>query len=167
MTDGMLLTGPLEPTNEWYAIAKIAGIKLFEAYRRLYGVEFISLMPTNLYGPGDNYHPERSQVPAVSSPIFAAHRFRSGSCEPTGHPRRASDHVVRPVRRICAAVEKRTARSSLAFQFSISAARFRTFTGFAQSRCARRMSAWTSGTFRNVGKRFESLAQHIRRKKDV
>jgi nucleoside-diphosphate-sugar epimerase len=47
MTDGMLLTGPLEPTNEWYAIAKIAGIKLFEAYRRLYGVEFISLMPTN------------------------------------------------------------------------------------------------------------------------
>jgi GDP-L-fucose synthase len=50
-----LLTGPLEPTNEWYAIAKIAGIKLTQAYRRQYGCDFISAMPTNLYGPGDNY----------------------------------------------------------------------------------------------------------------
>jgi len=65
MTEDMLLTGPLEPTNEWYAVAKIAGIKLVEAYRRQYGADFISLMPTNLYGPGDNYHPEHSHVPAA------------------------------------------------------------------------------------------------------
>lgn len=57
-----LLTGPLEPTNEWYAIAKIAGIKLCQAYRRQYGADYISLMPTNLFGPGDNYHPEHSHV---------------------------------------------------------------------------------------------------------
>jgi GDP-L-fucose synthase len=57
-----LLTGPLEPTNEWYAIAKIAGIKLCQAFRRQYGFSAISLMPTNLYGPGDNYHPENSHV---------------------------------------------------------------------------------------------------------
>ena len=59
-----LLTGPLEPTNEWYAIAKIAGLKLCQAYRRQYGADFISAMPTNLYGPGDNYDPEHSHVPA-------------------------------------------------------------------------------------------------------
>jgi GDP-L-fucose synthase len=57
-----LLTGPLEPTNEWYAIAKIAGIKLCQAYRRQYGCDFISVMPTNLYGPGDNFDPEGSHV---------------------------------------------------------------------------------------------------------
>ena len=57
-----LLTGPLEPTNEWYAIAKIAGIKLCEAYRKQDGADYISLMPTNLFGPGDNYHPEHSHV---------------------------------------------------------------------------------------------------------
>jgi GDP-L-fucose synthase len=57
-----LLTGPLEPTNEPYAIAKIAGIKLVEAYRRQYGRDWISAMPTNLYGKGDNYHPENSHV---------------------------------------------------------------------------------------------------------
>ncbi len=60
-----ILTGPLEPTNEPYAIAKIAGIKLVEAYRRQYGSDFISVMPTNLYGPGDNYHPEYSHVVAA------------------------------------------------------------------------------------------------------
>ena len=65
MPEDMLLTGPLEPNNEWYAVAKIAGIKLVEAYRRQYGVDFISVMPTNLYGPGDNYHPEHSHVPAA------------------------------------------------------------------------------------------------------
>jgi GDP-L-fucose synthase len=65
MTEDMLLSGPLEPTNEWYAIAKIAGIKLVEAYRRQHGADYISLMPTNLYGPGDNYHPEHSHVPAA------------------------------------------------------------------------------------------------------
>jgi GDP-L-fucose synthase len=60
-----LLTGPLEPTNEWYAIAKIVGIKLCQAFRRQYSADFISLMPTNLYGPGDNYHPDDSHVLAA------------------------------------------------------------------------------------------------------
>jgi len=62
MTEGALLTGPLEPTNEPYAIAKIAGIKLCESYNRQYGRDYRSVMPTNLYGPGDNYHPENSHV---------------------------------------------------------------------------------------------------------
>jgi GDP-L-fucose synthase len=57
-----LLTGPLEPTNEWYAIAKIAGIKLCQAYRRQYGCDFIAAQPTNLYGPGDNYDLANSHV---------------------------------------------------------------------------------------------------------
>jgi GDP-L-fucose synthase len=65
MREEMLLTGPLEPTNEWYAVAKIAGIKLVQAYRQQYGADFISVMPTNLYGPGDNYHPEHGHVPAA------------------------------------------------------------------------------------------------------
>ena len=65
MSEGSLLTGPLEPTNEWYAIAKIATIKLCEAYRKQYGSDFISAMPTNLYGIGDNYHPQNSHVPAA------------------------------------------------------------------------------------------------------
>ena len=65
MTEEMLLTGALEPTNQWYAIAKIAGIKLCESYRRQFGADFISVMPTNLYGPGDNYHPDNSHVPAA------------------------------------------------------------------------------------------------------
>ena len=65
MTEDLLLTGSLEPTNEWYAVAKIAGIKLAQAYRRQFGVDFISVMPTNLYGPRDNYHPENSHVPAA------------------------------------------------------------------------------------------------------
>ncbi|CAA6605298.1 bifunctional GDP-fucose synthetase: GDP-4-dehydro-6-deoxy-D-mannose epimerase and GDP-4-dehydro-6-L-deoxygalactose reductase [Rhodospirillaceae bacterium LM-1] len=60
-----LLSGPLEPTNEWYAVAKIAGIKLCQAYRRQYGCDFIAAMPTNLYGPGDNYHPENSHAVAA------------------------------------------------------------------------------------------------------
>jgi GDP-L-fucose synthase len=69
-----LLTGPLEPTNEWYAIAKIAGIKLCQAYRREYGCDFISAMPTNLYGPGDNYDSTTSHVlPAL---IRKAHEAR-------------------------------------------------------------------------------------------
>ncbi len=65
MTEDLLLTGSLEPTNEWYAVAKIAGIKLAQAYRRQFGADFISVMPTNLYGPGDNYHPDNSHVPAA------------------------------------------------------------------------------------------------------
>jgi GDP-L-fucose synthase len=65
MSEDLLLSGPLEPTNQWYAVAKIAGIKLVEAYRRQFGADFISIMPTNLYGQGDNYHPEHSHVPAA------------------------------------------------------------------------------------------------------
>jgi GDP-L-fucose synthase len=62
MTEDALLTGKLEPTNEPYAVAKIAGIKLCESYNRQYGCDYRSVMPTNLYGPGDNYHPENSHV---------------------------------------------------------------------------------------------------------
>ncbi|WP_375314038.1 GDP-L-fucose synthase [Bradyrhizobium sp. A5] len=65
LREDSVLTGPLEPTNEPYAIAKIAGIKMAEAYRSQYGCDFISVMPTNLYGPGDNYHPELSHVVAA------------------------------------------------------------------------------------------------------
>jgi GDP-L-fucose synthase len=65
MPETAMLTGPLEATNEPYAIAKIAGVKLAEAYRDQYGCDFISAMPTNLYGPGDNYHPEHSHVVAA------------------------------------------------------------------------------------------------------
>ncbi len=65
MKEEYLLTSELEPTNQWYAIAKIAGLKLCEAYRKQYGHDFISAMPTNLFGFGDNYHPENSHVPAA------------------------------------------------------------------------------------------------------
>jgi len=65
MVEDALLTGPLEPTNEWYAVAKIAGIKLCQAYRRQYGCDFIAAMPTNLYGAGDNYDPQSSHVAAA------------------------------------------------------------------------------------------------------
>jgi len=60
-----LLTGPLEPTNEAYALAKIAGIKLCQSYREQHGCEFISIMPTNLYGPNDNFHPRHAHMPAA------------------------------------------------------------------------------------------------------
>src|ERR1700742_4899184 len=65
LREDSMLTGPLEPTNEPYAIAKIAGIKMIEAYRSQFGSDFINVMPTNLYGPGDNYHPEYSHVVAA------------------------------------------------------------------------------------------------------
>jgi GDP-L-fucose synthase len=65
LREDSMLTGPLEATNEPYAIAKIAGVKMAEAYRSQYGCDFISVMPTNLYGPGDNYHPEYSHVVAA------------------------------------------------------------------------------------------------------
>jgi GDP-L-fucose synthase len=86
-----LLTGLLEPTNQWYAIAKIAGIKLCQAYRRQFGDDFISIMPTNLYGPGDNYHPEYSHVPAalisrIHEAKVAGHR--EVTIWGTGRPRR-------------------------------------------------------------------------------
>jgi GDP-L-fucose synthase len=74
MTEDALLTGTLEPTNEWYAIAKIAGIKLCQAYRKQYGCDFISAMPTNLYGPGDNFDLETSHVvPALLRKCHEAH----------------------------------------------------------------------------------------------
>ena len=69
-----LMTGPLEPTNQWYAVAKIAGIMQCQAYRRQYGSNFISAMPTNLYGPGDNYHPTNSHV--VAALIRKAHEAK-------------------------------------------------------------------------------------------
>lgn len=65
ITEEALLSGPLEPTNQWYAVAKIAGLKLCQAYRRQYGSDFISVMPTNLYGPGDNFDPDKSHVAAA------------------------------------------------------------------------------------------------------
>ena len=91
-----LLTGPLEPTNEWYAVAKIAGIKLCQAYRRQYGCDFISAMPTNLYGPGDNFDLASSHV--IPALIRKAHEARqSGAREMviwgSGTPRREFLHV--------------------------------------------------------------------------
>lgn len=91
MTEEALLSGALEPTNEWYAVAKIAGIKLAQAYRRQHGVDFISVMPTNLYGPGDNYHPENGHVPAALIRRFHEAKLAGrGSVEVwgTGTPRR-------------------------------------------------------------------------------
>jgi GDP-L-fucose synthase len=91
-----LLTGPLEPTNEWYAIAKIAGIKLCQALRLQHGFDAISLMPTNLYGPGDNYHPTNSHVlPALIRRFHeAAERGDpSVTCWGTGTPLREFLHV--------------------------------------------------------------------------
>jgi GDP-L-fucose synthase len=91
-----LLTGPLEPTNEWYAIAKIAGIKLCQAYRRQYGADFISAMPTNLYGPGDNYDLQGSHViPALLLKAHAAKREgrRDLPIWGTGTPRREFLHA--------------------------------------------------------------------------
>lgn len=85
-----LLTGPLEPTNEWYAIAKIAGIKLTQAFRRQHGHDFISAMPTNLYGPGDNYDLTSSHVmPALIRKVHEAKISRSDVVVwGTGTPRR-------------------------------------------------------------------------------
>ena len=91
-----LLTGALEPTNEWYAIAKIAGIKLCEALRQQHGFDAISLMPTNLYGPGDNYHPENSHVlPALIRRFHEAAESNAPSvtCWGTGSPLREFLHV--------------------------------------------------------------------------
>ena len=91
-----LLTGALETTNEWYAIAKIAGIKLCEALRQQHGFDAISLMPTNLYGPGDNYHPENSHVlPALIRRFHEAAESNAPSvtCWGTGSPLREFLHV--------------------------------------------------------------------------
>jgi GDP-L-fucose synthase len=91
MREDAMLTGPFEPTNEPYAVAKIAGVKMAEAYRRQYGCDFISVMPTNLYGPGDNYHPEYSHV--VAALIQRFHEAKISSAKSvavwgTGTPRR-------------------------------------------------------------------------------
>ncbi|HEY0848507.1 MAG TPA: GDP-L-fucose synthase [Bradyrhizobium sp.] len=91
LREDSMLTGPLEPTNEPYAIAKIAGIKMAEAYRSQYGRDFISVMPTNLYGPGDNYHPEYSHVVAALIRRFheaKASGTRNVEVWGTGTPRR-------------------------------------------------------------------------------
>ncbi|MFW5955522.1 MAG: NAD-dependent epimerase/dehydratase family protein, partial [Rhodothermales bacterium] len=75
MKEEHLLTGPLEPTNQWYAVAKIAGLKTCEAYRRQHGADFVSLMPTNLYGPNDNFDLETSHVlPALLRKFHEAKR---------------------------------------------------------------------------------------------
>ncbi len=96
MAEDVLLTGALEPTNEPYAIAKIAGMKLCDAYRHQYGCNFISAMPTNLYGPGDNYHPEKSHVlPAMIRRFHEAKELKESevSCWGTGTPMREFLHV--------------------------------------------------------------------------
>ena len=91
MDEDQLLTGPLEPTNEWYAIAKIAGIKLCQAYRKQYACDFISAMPTNLYGPGDNYDLKASHV--IPALIRKMHEAKIADAEiveiwGSGKPRR-------------------------------------------------------------------------------
>ena len=89
MKEEYLLTGPLEPTNEWYAVAKIAGIKMCQAYRRQYGCDFISAMPTNMYGPNDNYDPQNSHVlPALIRRFHEAKQANATTvtCWGTGSP---------------------------------------------------------------------------------
>lgn len=96
ITEAALLTGKLEPTNEPYAIAKIAGIKLCESYNRQYGTDYRSVMPTNLYGPGDNYHPQNSHV--IPALIRRFHEAKMTGAESvviwgTGTPKREFLHV--------------------------------------------------------------------------
>jgi GDP-L-fucose synthase len=96
MSEDCLLTGPLEPTNEWYAIAKIAGLKMCQAYRRQYGFNAIAVMPTNLYGPGDNFSLQTSHVlPALIRKFHEARERRAAEVEiwGTGTPRREFLHV--------------------------------------------------------------------------
>jgi GDP-L-fucose synthase len=96
MTEDALLTGPLEPTNQWYALAKIAGLKLCAAYRRQYGCDFIAAQPTNLFGPGDTYDLQSSHViPALIAKVHAAKVAGLASVEVwgTGLPRREFLHV--------------------------------------------------------------------------
>ncbi|MFO1536894.1 MAG: GDP-L-fucose synthase family protein [Actinomycetota bacterium] len=96
ITEDQLLTGPLEPTNEWYAIAKIAGVKLCQAYRRQYGCDFVSAMPTNLYGPDDNFDLDSSHVlPALIRKFHDAKLTGTPEVEiwGTGSPMREFLHV--------------------------------------------------------------------------
>jgi GDP-L-fucose synthase len=96
LTESDLLTGPLESTNESYAVAKIAGIKMLETYRRQYGMEYLAVMPCNLYGPGDNFHAERSHfLPGMIRRFHMAktNNLRSVTLWGTGTPRRELMHV--------------------------------------------------------------------------
>ncbi|MEO5758126.1 MAG: GDP-L-fucose synthase [Mesorhizobium sp.] len=96
ISEDALLTGPLEPTNEWYAIAKIAGLKLCQAYRRQYGVDYISAMPTNLYGPGDNFDLNSSHVvPALMRKAYETKRAGGKTMQVwgSGTPMREFLHV--------------------------------------------------------------------------
>lgn len=96
MPEDSLLTGPLEPTNQWYAIAKIAGIKMCQAYRKQYGFDAISVMPTNLYGPGDNFDLNNSHVlPALLRKFHEARVSGAETVEVwgSGNPRREFLHV--------------------------------------------------------------------------
>jgi len=96
MSEDVLLSGPLEPTNEWYAVAKIAGIKMCQAYRREYGFDAISLMPTNLYGPGDNFDLQNSHVLPALMRRFHEAKLRGDSSVTiwgTGSPKREFLHV--------------------------------------------------------------------------
>jgi len=96
MVEESLLTGPLEPTNQWYAIAKIAGLKMCQAYRREFGFDAISLMPTNLYGPGDNFDLKNSHVlPALMRKCHEAKQQQASAVEVwgSGTPRREFLHV--------------------------------------------------------------------------
>jgi GDP-L-fucose synthase len=91
MQESALLTGALEPTNQWYAIAKIAGLKMCEAYRKQHGCDFTSVMPTNLYGPGDNFDPAESHVPAAM--VLKTHKAKLANAPSieiwgTGTPKR-------------------------------------------------------------------------------
>ncbi len=91
-----LLTGPLEPSNEWYALAKISGLKMCQAYRKQYGCNFISCMPTNLYGPGDNYHLDNSHVVPALIRKFHEAKVRQDpevTCWGSGKPLREFLHV--------------------------------------------------------------------------
>ncbi|MEM8552251.1 MAG: GDP-L-fucose synthase [Pseudomonadota bacterium] len=96
MSEEQLLTGPLEPTNEWYAIAKIAGIKMCQALQKEFGARYISVMPTNLYGPGDNFDLETSHV--IPALLRKAHEAKMSSAREivvwgTGSPKREFMHV--------------------------------------------------------------------------
>jgi GDP-L-fucose synthase len=96
MPESCLLTGPLEPTNEWYAIAKIAGLKMCQAYRRQYGFDAICAMPTNLYGPGDNFDPQQSHVLPALIRRFHEAKLRGDPAVVvwgSGTPRREFLHV--------------------------------------------------------------------------
>ena len=97
MAEDALLTGPLEATNQWYAVAKIAGLKLCQAYRRQYGCDFITAMPANLYGPGDNFDPASSHV--IAALLHKAHEAKTAGAEAlavwgSGRPRREFLYVV-------------------------------------------------------------------------